>query len=306
MSFELGLFILTIMMAGILFVHEWHDKKDSPKLIKFLLIGFLVCAVGSAFFSYRSATNSNDETRRHFDTLLVDLDLARKSLDTANFIISQQDLLAEQLSKANDTIKALQEEKTAQILGGSKPPILLITTQLGEEERGHMKGAEMVLDTSVYFVDVKFEFKNESEYFIKSVVATINGMDYNNLATIRHLPPGALKMMGLLHIDRHNTFYLNTIAPWKSKYFVDRVPFGGRRNYNFNIELEWTNGEYIADIVISSPDANETKELTIEKFRDEKYKLYLSKIDFKVPRGKKLPSHKFKHDDRLTFDFTLN
>src|SRR5688572_6509158 len=118
MSPQLVILVLTVLMALILFLHELHDKKDSPKYIKLLLLAVLVFAITSAFFSYRSANENDRLVKAQIDTLALDLELARKSLDTANFIIRQQDLLAEELSKANDTIKSLQEERTAEILGG--------------------------------------------------------------------------------------------------------------------------------------------------------------------------------------------
>ncbi len=156
---------------------------------------------------------------------------------------------------ANDTIKSLQEERTAQILGGNNPPTLLITTQFREENRVHLIGTEIVHDTTVYYVDIKFELKNDSKYFIKSVFATIDGLDYSNLALLN--------------------FRLR-----------------GEWRYQFKIDVEWTNGEYIAEPELWSNEAVELENLTRENVRSKKFKLKLNlikQIKFKKGRGKKLP-----------------
>lgn len=191
--------------------------------------------------------------------------------------------------------------------GGNNPPTLLITTQFREEHRVHLNGTEIVHDTTVYYVDIKFELKNDSKYFIKSVFSTIDGLDYSNQALLNFRLRGEwFNMLDLQNTDRQNTFPFNTISPGKSKYFVERIPFGGRHSYRFKIDVEWTNGEYIADLELWSNEAVDLKNLTRENFGGNKFKLNLKKIDFKTLRGKKLPSYKFTHDERLNFNFIHN
>ncbi len=90
MNLQLVILVLTALMAVILFFHELHEKRDSPKYFKLLLIVFVLCAITSAFLSYRSANENDKQSKAQFDSLRMNLELARRSLESANFIIRQQ------------------------------------------------------------------------------------------------------------------------------------------------------------------------------------------------------------------------